>query len=163
MEAYFNKGKQVLYLLPEIALTAQIIRRLQKHFGGNIVIYHSKFNNHERVELWNKVRSGEAAIILGARSSLLLPFRNLGLAIVDEEHDSSYKQQDPAPRYNARDTAIFYASLFKAKVLLGSATPSLESYMNAKLDKYGFVYLAERYGGLQLPEIEIINTGQVAG
>ncbi len=163
MEEHMLQGNQVLYLLPEIALTAQIIRRLQKHFGGNILIYHSKFNNQERVELWNKVRSGEARIILGARSSLLLPFKNLKLIIVDEEHDASYKQQDPAPRYNARDTAIYYASVCKAKVVLGSATPSLESYMNAQLRKYGFVHLNERYGGILLPEMEIVNTGHVPG
>lgn len=162
MEASFSAGKQVLYLLPEIALTAQVIRRLQKHFGGNIAIYHSKFNNQERIELWNKIRTGEVKIVLGARSALLLPFKELGLVIVDEEHDPSYKQQDPAPRYNARDAAIFYASLFGAKVLLGSATPSLESYYNAKQDKYGLVYLDERFGGLLLPAIEIINTRQVA-
>lgn len=162
IEEHFAKGKQVLYLLPEIALTAQIIRRLQKHFGGNIAIYHSKFNNHERIELWNKIRSGEVKIVLGARSALLLPFKELGLIIVDEEHDASYKQQDPAPRYNARDVAIYYASLFDAKVLLGSATPSLESYFNAQQKKYGFVYLGERYGGIELPAIEIINTRQVA-
>ncbi|MEO7265835.1 MAG: primosomal protein N' [Ferruginibacter sp.] len=162
IEEYFNKGLQVLYLLPEIALTAQIIRRLQKHFGGNITIYHSKFNNNERVELWNKIRTGEIKIVLGARSSLFLPFKNLGLVIVDEEHDSSYKQYEPAPRYNARDGAIFNARLFNAKVLLGSATPSIESYVNAKQHKYGFVQLNERYGGILLPAIEIINTRQIA-
>ena len=161
IEEYFMQGKQVLYLLPEIALTAQIIRRLQKHFGGNITIYHSKFNNQERIELWNKIRTGEIKIVLGARSSLFLPFKELGLVIVDEEHDPSYKQQDPAPRYNARDAAIFYGSLFKAKILLGSATPSLETYYNAKQNKYGLVVLAERFGGIKLPEIEIINTTQV--
>ena len=162
IEEYFNQGKQVLYLLPEIALTAQLIRRLQIHFGGNITIYHSKFNNHERIELWNKIRTGEVKIVLGARSALLLPFKDLGLVIVDEEHDSSYKQQDPAPRYNARDAAIYYASLFGAKVLLGSATPSVESYYNSKQGKYGYVYINERYGGLLLPAIEIVNTRQVA-
>ena len=161
IEEYFSKGMQVLYLLPEIALTAQVIRRLQKNFGGNIAIYHSKFNNQERVELWNKIRTGEVKILLGARSALFLPFKNLGLIIVDEEHDASYKQQDPAPRYNARDAAIYYASLFSAKVLLGTATPSLESYFNALQNKYGLVYLGERFGGLQLPAIEIINTRQV--
>ena len=161
IEEYFMQGKQILYLLPEIALTAQIIRRLQKHFGGNITIYHSKFNNQERIELWNKIRTGEIKIVLGARSSLFLPYKELGLVIVDEEHDPSYKQQDPAPRYNARDAAIFYGSLFKAKILLGSATPSLETYYNAKQHKYGLVGLAERFGGIKLPEIEIINTTQV--
>ena len=161
IEQYFTKGLQVLYLLPEIALTAQIIRRLQKHFGGNIAIYHSKFNNNERVELWHKVRSGDVKIVLGARSALFLPFKSLGLVIVDEEHDPSYKQQDPAPRYNARDAAIFYAHLFNAKVLLGSATPSLETYYNAQQKKYGYVPLTERYGGIKLPEITIINTTQI--
>lgn len=160
-EALHQQG-QILYLLPEIALTAQVIRRLQKHFGGNIAIYHSKFNNQERIELWNKVRTGEVKIILGARSALWLPFKELKLIIVDEEHDASYKQQDPAPRYHARDTAIFYASIFGAKVLLGSATPSIESYYNATNGKYGLVLLAERYGGIQLPQIELVNTMQVA-
>lgn len=162
IESVFSKGLQVLYLLPEIALTAQIIRRLQKHFGGNIAIYHSKFNNQERIELWQKVRSGEIKIVLGARSAMFLPFKELGLIIVDEEQDASYKQQDPAPRYNARDTAIYYASLFNAHVLLGSATPSIESYYNALHDKYGLVMLNERYGGIMLPEVEIVNTRQMA-
>ncbi|HEX2684558.1 MAG TPA: primosomal protein N' [Ferruginibacter sp.] len=162
IEKYFSAGRQVLYLLPEIALTTQIIRRLQKHFGGNITIYHSRFNNNERVELWNKVRTGEVKIVLGARSALFLPFKDLGLIIVDEEHDASYKQHDPAPRYNARDAAIYYASLFKANVLLGSATPSVESYFNAMHDKYALVELNERFGGIKLPEIEIIDTRQVA-
>ncbi|MEJ7627025.1 MAG: primosomal protein N' [Ferruginibacter sp.] len=162
IEEHFSKGEQVLYLLPEIALTAQIIRRLQKHFGGNIAIYHSKFNNQERIELWNKIRTSEIKILLGARSAIFLPFRKLGLIIVDEEHDPSYKQQDPAPRYNARDAAVFYATLFNAKVLLGSATPSLESYYNAVNNKYGLVYLGERYGGISLPEMEIINTAQIS-
>ncbi len=162
IEKYFREGKQVLYLLPEIALTTQIIRRLQKHFGGNITIYHSRFNNNERIELWNKIRTGEVKIVLGARSALFLPFKDLGLIIVDEEHDPSFKQQDPAPRYNARDAAIFYASLFKAKTILGSATPSIESYFNAMHDKYALVELKERFGGIKLPEIEIVNTRQVA-
>jgi primosomal protein N' (replication factor Y) len=158
MEQYVRKGKQVLYLLPEIALTSQIIRRLQKHFGGYIGIYHSKFNQNERVEIWNKVKSGELKIVLGARSSLFLPFNDLGLIVADEEHDASYKQQDPAPRYHARDAAVYYASLFKAKVLLGSATPSIESYYNAQTQKYGLAELNERFGGVQLPVIEIIDT-----
>ncbi|HMG81652.1 MAG TPA: primosomal protein N' [Ferruginibacter sp.] len=161
IEEYYKQGKQVLYLLPEIALTAQMIRRLQMHFGGNIAIYHSKFNNNERVELWNKIKSGETRIVLGARSALFLPFKELGLIVVDEEHDPSFKQQDPAPRYNARDAAIFYASLFKAKVLLGSATPSIESYFNAQKGKYGLVELFERFGGIHLPVIEIIDTRKV--
>ncbi len=162
IEEYMASGDQVLYLLPEIALTAQIIRRLQKHFGGHITIYHSRFNNNERIELWNKVRTGEVRIVLGARSALFLPFKKLGLIIVDEEHDPSYKQQDPAPRYNARDAAIYYASLFGSKTVLGSATPSVESYFNAQHDKYGFVELNERFGGLQLPSIEFVDTRLVA-
>lgn len=162
IEKYVNEGKQVLYLLPEITLTAQIIRRLQLYFGGNIAIYHSKFNNNERIEIWNKIRTGELKIILGARSALFLPFKNLGLVVIDEEHDSSFKQQDPAPRYNARDAAVYYASLFGAKVLMGSATPSLESYYNAQKGKYALVSLTERYGGTQLPEIRIIDTKTVA-
>lgn len=162
IEKYFREGRQVLYLLPEIALTTQIIRRLQKHFGGNITIYHSRFNNNERIELWNKVRTGEVKIVLGARSALFLPFRELGLIIVDEEHDASFKQHEPAPRYNARDAAVYYASLFKAQVLLGSATPSLETYFNAMHDKYALVELQERFGGIKLPVIDIVDTRQVA-
>ncbi|MCO5239687.1 MAG: primosomal protein N' [Chitinophagaceae bacterium] len=161
MEQYIHQGKQVLYLLPEIALTSQIIRRLQKHFGGYIGIYHSKFSQNERIEIWNKVKTGELKIVLGARSALFLPFTHLGLIVVDEEHDTSFKQYDPAPRYNARDSAIFYASLFNAKVLLGSATPSFESYFNALQGKYGLVVLNERYGGVRLPAIEIIDTKQI--
>lgn len=161
IEKILMEEKQVLYLLPEITLTAQIISRLQENFGGNIAIYHSKFNNNERVELWNKIKNGEVKILLGARSALFLPFKDLGLIIVDEEHDSSYKQQDPAPRYHARDAAIFLASLFKAKVLLGSATPSLESYYNALSNKYGLVELKQRYGGMSMPIIQIVDTRQV--
>lgn len=156
-----QKGRQALYLLPEIALTAQIIRRLQEYFGERIGIYHSRFNHNERVEIWNKVKTGEYKVVLGARSSLLLPFKDLGLIILDEEHDASYKQQDPAPRYHARDAAIYYAQLFGAKVLLGSATPSLESYYNAQNGKFGLVTLKERFGGMQMPEIEIVNMKQV--
>src|SRR4029078_1995191 len=162
IEKFINAGKQVLYLLPEITLTAQIIRRLQFYFGGNIAIYHSKFNNNERVELWNKIKKGDLKIILGARSALFLPFKELGLIIIDEEHDPSFKQQEPAPRYNARDTAVFYASLFNAKVLMGSATPSIESFYNALKNKYALVTLSERYGGVKLPEIQIIDTKTVA-
>lgn len=161
IEQYIQQGKQVLYMLPEIALTAQVIRRLQIHFGGHIAIYHSKFNANERVEIWNKIKSGETKAVLGARSALLLPFKDLGLIIVDEEHDTSYKQQEPAPRYHARDTAIYYASLFNAKVLLGSATPSIESYYNCSLNRYGLVKLSERYGNSEMPEIEIIDTKNV--
>ena len=158
IEQYFTAGKQVLYLLPEIALTAQMIRRLQAHFGGHIAIYHSKFSDNERVELWHKVRQGSVRIVLGARSALFLPFQDLGLIVVDEEHDSSFKQQEPAPRYHARDAAIYYARLTGAHVVLGSATPSLESYFHAKRGKYGLVSLLERFGGIELPEIEFINT-----
>lgn len=161
MEQFVRKGKQVLYLLPEIALTSQIIRRLQRHFGGYIGIYHSKFNQNERLEIWNKVKNGELKIVLGARSSLFLPFSDLGLIVADEEHDTSYKQQDPAPRYHARDGAVYYASLFNARVLLGSATPSVESYFNAQTQKYGFVTLNERFGGVQLPIINIIDTKKI--
>ncbi len=157
IEQYIKSGKQVLYMLPEIALTAQIIRRLQKNFGGYITIYHSKFNPNERVEIWNKIKTGETKVVLGARSSLFLPFKDLGLLIVDEEHDPSYKQQDPAPRYHARDAAIYYASLFNAKVLLGSATPSIESYHNTQLRKYGLVKLTERYGNVKMPLIELVD------
>ena len=162
IEKFVAEGKQVLYLLPEITLTAQIIRRLQFYFGGNIAIYHSKFNNNERIEIWNKIKTGELKIILGARSALFLPFKNLGLIVIDEEHDPSFKQQDPAPRYNARDSAVYYSSLFNAKVLMGSATPSLESYYNALKNKYALVTLGERFGGSQLPEIKIIDTKTVA-
>ena len=156
-----RQGKQVLYMLPEIALTSQIIRRLQKHFGGHIGIYHSKFSQNERVEIWNKVKSGELKVVLGARSSVFLPFQNIGLIICDEEHDTSYKQHDPAPRYNGRDAGIYFASLFGAKTLLGSATPSLESYHNAVTGKYGLAELMQRYGDFQLPPIEIIDTKKV--
>lgn len=154
-------GKQVLYMLPEIALTAQIIRRLQKHFGGYIAIYHSKFNPNERVEIWNRIKSGEIKVVLGARSSLFLPFKDLGLIIADEEHDPSYKQQEPAPRYHARDAAIYYASLFGANVLLGSATPSIESYFNCLQNKYHLVRLAVRYGEVEMPKIELINLTKI--
>jgi primosomal protein N' (replication factor Y) len=162
ISSLLEKEGQILYLLPEIALTTQIISRLQEHFGGHIAVYHSRFNDQERVELWNKVRKGSVRIVLGPRSALLLPFRALSLVIVDEEHDPSYKQHEPAPRYHARDTAIYFASLMKAKVLLGSATPSLESYQHAMSGKYGHVELNERYGGLEMPEIGIVNTATIA-
>jgi len=157
IEEIIRQGKQVLYLLPEIALTSQIIRRLQKHFGGYIGIYHSKFTQNERVEIWNKVKNGELKIVLGARSSVFLPFQELGLVICDEEHDSSFKQYDPAPRYNGRDAAIYFASLFNSNVLLGSATPAIETYHNAVTGKYGLAELAQRYGEVQLPTIEFID------
>ncbi|MCB0586690.1 MAG: primosomal protein N', partial [Phaeodactylibacter sp.] len=151
-----QRGEQVLYLLPEIALTTQITSRLEKVFGDQIAIYHSRFSNNERVEMWNGVLKGKP-VVLGARSALFLPFRKLGLIIVDEEHDSSYKQYDPSPRYNARDAAVYLAHLHGAKTLLGTATPSLESYFNAKTGKYGLVDMPERFGGLQLPAVELVD------
>jgi primosomal protein N' (replication factor Y) len=161
IEQMIREGKQVLYLLPEIALTSQIIRRLEKHFGGYIGIYHSKFSQNERIEIWNKIRKGELKVVLGARSSLFLPFSDLKLIIIDEEHDSSYKQQDPAPRYHARDAAIYYAAHLGAKVVLGSATPAVDSYYNALHGKYGLVELNERYGGVEMPGIEIIDNKKI--
>lgn len=157
IEEMIRQGKQVLYLLPEIALTSQVIRRLQKHFGGYIGIYHSRFSQNERVEIWNKVKNEELRIVLGARSSVFLPFRDLGLVICDEEQDPSFKQYEPAPRYNGRDVAIYYASVFGADVLLGSATPSLESYFHAQSGKYGKVELMQRYGDVHLPAIELVD------
>ena len=157
IEEYLAKGKQVLYLLPEIGLTTQVIQRLQKIFGTKIGVYHSKFNDNERAEIWQKVLNGDYQVVLGARSAVFLPFNNLGLVVVDEEHENSFKQFDPAPRYHARDSAIFLASLFKAKVVLGSATPSFESYYNAKIGKYGLITLSERYGGVQLPDIQVVS------
>ncbi|MBT8229398.1 MAG: primosomal protein N', partial [Bacteroidia bacterium] len=151
-----KKGEQVLYLLPEIALTTQIVDRLMSVFAGDIGVYHSKMSNNQRVELWNASLNGKN-LILGARSSLFLPFKNLGLIIIDEEHDPSYKQSDPAPRYNARDTAMYLAKLYNAQVILGSATPSLETYLNAKNGKYGLVKLLERHGESVLPEIKIVD------
>lgn len=155
-----NKGKQVLYLVPEIALTSQLVSRLRKYFGNQISVYHSKYSLNERVEVWNHVlqNSDKARVILGARSSVLLPFKDLGLIIVDEEHEQSYKQFDPAPRYHARDTAIVLAGLFNTKILLGSATPSIESYFNATKDnKYGLVELNRRYNDVLLPDIELVD------
>lgn len=152
-----EQGKQILYMLPEIALTAQIIRRLQRSLGGYVCVYHSRFNANERVEIWNRVKSGEPIVVLGARSALMLPFHQLDLIICDEEHDASYKQQDPAPRYHARDAAIYLAQLCGARVLLGSATPSLESYTNSIQNKYGLVTLTERYNQVELPPIQIID------
>jgi primosomal protein N' (replication factor Y) (superfamily II helicase) len=161
-----DQGKQVLFMLPEIALTTQIISRLRKYFGDRVGVYHSRFNVHERVEIWNAVldnsKSGQPAgrrydIILGARSSLFLPFSNLGLVVVDEEHDPSFKQMDPAPRYNGRDAAIYLAHLHGAKTLLGSATPSVESYFNAVQGKYGLIELSARYGNMEMPQIQIVN------
>lgn len=160
MDEVLAQGKQVLYLLPEIALTTQIVERLRTYFGERVGVYHSRFNEQERVEIWNRVLSegpDRFDLVLGARSSLLLPFRDLGLIVVDEEHDASYRQMDPAPRYHARDAAVMYAHFHQAKVLLGSATPSLESYYNVQIGKYGLVELLERYAESQLPEIWIQN------
>ncbi|TAF50070.1 MAG: primosomal protein N', partial [Sphingobacteriia bacterium] len=148
-----HKNQQALYLLPEIALTGQMIRRLESALGGRVAVYHSKFNPNERVELWQRVALGEIKIVLGARSAVFLPFSQLGLVICDEEHDGSYKQQDPAPRYHCRDAAIYLAQLYGAKVLLGSATPSIESFAHAKEGKYGLVQLKERFGHATLPDI----------
>ena len=153
-----EQKKQVLYLLPEIALTVQIMQRLQHVFGNRLGIYHSKYSDAERVEIWQKQLSRHPYdVILGARSAVLLPFQHLGLVIIDEEHETSYKQQDPAPRYHARSAAIVLAQMFGAKTLLGTATPSLESYHNAKTGKYGLVTLQERYKGIELPEIQIVD------
>ena len=159
-----ESGRQVLYLLPEIALTTQITERLKRVFGGRIGIYHSKFPDAERVEIWQKQLrpEGHYDIILGVRSSVFLPFHNLGLIIVDEEHETTYKQQDPAPRYHARDTAIMLASIYGAKVLLGTATPSIDSYHNALAGKYGLVTLNERYKDIRLPEIRIVDIKELA-
>ena len=159
MEQVLAKNKQVLYLLPEISLTSQMIHRLQDRFGSKVVVYHSKFSIHERVEVWNKIikKQEKAQIILGARSSVLLPFRDLGLIIVDEEHESSFKQFDPAPRYHARDTAIVLGKTQGAKVLLGSATPSIETRFNVERKKYGYAQLKARFGGILMPRIECID------
>ncbi|GAB3689694.1 primosomal protein N' [Spirosoma flavus] len=153
-------GTQVLYLLPEIALTAQIVVRLQRVFGDKMGIYHSKFSDNERVEVWKGVVSGQYQFVVGVRSSVFLPFDNLGLIIVDEEHETSYKQHDPAPRYHARDVAMMLAHWQQAKVLLGSATPSLETYYQAKQGRYGLVELFQRFGDATLPNILLVNTQQ---
>jgi primosomal protein N' (replication factor Y) len=160
IEEMISTGRQVLYLLPEIALTTHIIERLRLYFGANIGVYHSRFNDNERVEVWQKVLNNEYKVVLGARSSVFLPFNDLGLIIVDEEHETSYKQFDPAPRYNARDAAVFLANMHQGKVLLGSATPSFESYYNARMHKYGFAELTERYGGVKLPEVEVVSIAE---
>lgn len=161
-----DQGKQVLYLLPEIALTGQIINRLRKYFGNRVGVYHSRFNENERVDIWNSVLSADDKesvgsrrydIILGARSAIFLPFSDLGLVIVDEEHDPSFKQADPAPRYNGRDAAIMLAHFHHAKTLLGSATPSIETYYNATREKFGKVELFERYGNMEMPEVQVVN------
>lgn len=159
IKEYLQKGRQVLYLLPEIALTTQLVSRLRKHFGNEVAVYHSKYNQNERIEVWNQVlnQSEKAKIVIGARSALFLPFQDLGLILVDEEHEQTFKQQDPAPRYHARDTAIVLAELHKAKVLLGSATPSIETFFNTENQKFGLVELTQRFGKTELPKIEIVD------
>lgn len=155
--------KQVLFLLPEIALTVQIMERLQRVFGSRLGIYHSKYSDAERVEIWKKqVSACPYDIIIGARSAALLPFKNLGLVIIDEEHETSYKQQDPAPRYHARSAAIMLASMYGAKTLLGSATPCMETYTNAKNGKFGYVRLDKRYKDIALPKIEVVDVKDMA-
>jgi len=156
---YIKKEKQVLYLLPEIALTTQLVSRLRKHFGNQVAVYHSKYNSNERIEVWHQVfnQSEKAKIVIGARSALFLPFQNLGLILVDEEHEQTFKQYDPAPRYHARDTAIVLGQMHKANILLGSATPSIETYFNTQNNKYALVELTQRYGKTELPKIEIVD------
>jgi primosomal protein N' (replication factor Y) (superfamily II helicase) len=159
IEEYLELGKQVLYLLPEIALTTQLVGRLRVYFGDKVAVFHSKYNNNERVEVWKQVLNNaeKAQVIIGARSALFLPFYNLGFVIVDEEHEQTFKQVDPAPRYHARDAAIVLAHSHQAKVLLGSATPSLETFFNAQSGKYGFVEISERFGNVQMPNIELVD------
>lgn len=160
IDEVIRSGRQALMLLPEIALTTQVINRLKRYFGDKVGVYHSRFSASQRVEVWQRTLSNDEGgfqVLLGARSALLLPFRDLALVIVDEEHDSSFKQQDPAPRYNARDAAIYLASMWKARVVLGSATPSVESYHNAATGKYGLATLTQRYGGFSLPEVTIVD------
>ena len=160
IEKAIASGGQVLFLLPEIALTTQIVERIKKYFGDKIGVYHSKFNDNERVEIWNKVLNGSYQVVLGARSAVFLPFLYLKLIVVDEEHESSYKQHEPAPRYQARDAAVFLAHLHQTKVVLGSATPSIESFYNAESGKYGLVILNERFGGVQLPIQEVVSIAE---
>ncbi len=159
IEKYIETGKQVLYLLPEIALTTQLVERLTAYFGNKVAVFHSKYSNNERVEVWRQVldNSDKAQVVIGARSALFLPFSNLGLIVIDEEHEQTFKQQDPAPRYHARDAAIVLAHSHSANVLLGSATPSIETYYNAVSGKYGLVELTERYGKVMMPEIELVD------
>src|SRR5690606_27441453 len=152
IQEVLKSGSQVLLLLPEIALTTQIVTRLQKVFGSKMGIYHSKFSDNERVEVWHGVLTGKYALVVGVRSSIFLPFDSLGLLIVDEEHEASYKQYDPAPRFQARDAAIMLGWLHQAKILLGSATPSFESFYNARTNKYGYIYLDRRFGEALLPD-----------
>ena len=159
IEEVLEKGKQVLYLLPEIALTTQLITRLQAYFGNQLSVYHSKYSVNERVEVWNNVKNHKekASVVIGARSAIFLPFVDLDLIIVDEEHENTFKQYDPAPRYHARDTAIILSQLFDANILLGSATPSVESYYNSQQEKYGLVELTRRYGNVLMPDIALVD------
>lgn len=161
IERVISQGRQVLYILPEIALSIQLLSRLEKYFGDKIGIYHSRFSKEERVEIWNKVKETDKEksyrIIIGSRTSVFLPFNDLGLIIVDEEHDNGFKQREPAPRYNARDAAIYLSTLHKSKVVLGSATPSLETFFNTQTEKYAYVPLTERYLNTPMPEIQIAN------
>lgn len=159
IEAFLLQDKQVLYLLPEIALTTQLVTRLTAHFGNKVAVFHSKYNNNERVEVWYQSlqKSEKAQIIIGARSALFLPLHDLGLIIIDEEHEQTFKQSDPAPRYHARDAAVVLARFHKAKVLLGSATPSIETYYNTQNNKYGLVEITERFSQVQLPEVELVD------
>ncbi len=159
IEDCIKTGRQALYLLPEIALTTQLIGRLQEYFGEKVSVYHSKYSVQERVEVWNNIvaQKPKAQIVIGARSSLFLPFSNLGLIIVDEEHEGSFKQFDPAPRYHARDAAIVLAKLHESNILLGSATPSIETFNNARTGKYGYANITRRYGNVLMPEMEIVD------
>ena len=164
-----RSGRQALFLLPEIALTAQIINRLRKYFGNKVGVYHSRFSISERTEVWQRTLAGNYQVLLGARSAVFLPFKDLALVIVDEEHDNSYKQYEPAPRYHARDAALYLARLWNARTILGSATPSVETYFNAQNGKYGLATLTKRYGGFSLPEVvcvdmkEAFRHGEVKG
>ncbi|MFY7988399.1 MAG: replication restart helicase PriA [Flavobacterium sp.] len=159
LEQYINDGKQVLFLLPEIALTTQLVQRLTAYFGNEVAVFHSKYTNNERIEVWNQVleNSPKAKVVIGVRSALFLPFSNLGCIVVDEEHEQTFKQHDPAPRYHARDAAIVLAKQHGAKVILGSATPSLETYYNVQTKKYGLTELKVRYGNVVLPEIQLVD------
>lgn len=159
IEEYLETGKQVLYLLPEIALTTQLVSRLRHHFGDKVAVFHSKYSNNERVEVWRQTldNSEKAQIVIGARSALFLPFNDLGLLIVDEEHEQTFKQTDPAPRYHARDSAIVLANFHNAKVLLGSATPSIETYFNTQIEKFGLVTITERYNNVRMPEVLLVD------
>jgi len=159
IEKYLKLGKQVLYLLPEISLTTQIIQKLRNHFANKISVYHSRYSLNERTEVWESIRNNKenSQLVIGARSSVFLPFDDLGLIIVDEEHEVSYKQQEPSPRYNARDSAIYLSKIFKSKIILGSATPSIETTYNARNNKYGFVEIKERYGNIEMPFIHTID------